>query len=377
MVEPDEFLRHLQSAGVEYITGVPDTLLNDFCLAVEKSWPSSGHTIAVNEGNAIAMAAGQHLATGSVPLVYMQNSGLGNALNPIASLLDVDVYAIPMVLLIGWRGHPDEMDWVQHRRQGAITASVLADLGVPQRVIGPHGTDALDDVDWAVQAARNRSGPTALFVTRGVFDRVAKSDFSDYAVEFPLSREEAIAGVLDVAPSDCVIVATTGRAARELSEIRSARGERLERDFLNVGAMGHASAIAAGIALGKPSRTVICLDGDAAVLMHMGSLTINASLNLKNFIHIVLNNGSHESVGGQPSLGHRVSLTAVAEAVGYQTVAGPVSTSGELEQAVRHSLKRAGPAFIDMRIRRGMRTSMPRLAFDPEELKKRLMDSLK
>lgn len=377
MVEPEEFLNRFRSAGVEFISGVPDTLLNDLCLAIGNTWPSSSHTIAANEGTAIAMAAGQHLATDSVPLVYMQNSGLGNALNPIASLLDVNVYAIPLVLLIGWRGHPNEVDWLQHRRQGAITTRLLSDLGVPHRIIGPHSTDALDDADWAVQSAKDRSGPTALLVTRGVFDRGAKSDFSDSEGEFRVSREEAIAGVLDVAPSDSVVVATTGRASRELSDIRSARGEGLRHDFLNIGAMGHASALAAGIALGRPNRTVICLDGDAAVLMHMGSLAINASLNLKNFIHIVLNNGSHESVGGQPSLGHRVDLTAVAAAVGYQTSEGPTNTVDGLQGVFRKLMKRGGPAFIDMRIRRGMRRDMPKLIFHPAESKSHLMDGLR
>lgn len=369
MMPRSEFLNMLRDAGVEFISGVPDTLLNDLCLALEAEWHRAGHVIAANEGNAIAIAAGHHLATGLVPLVYMQNSGLGNALNPLASLADVDVYAIPLVLLIGWRGHPDRSDWPQHHRQGIITPRLLAELGVPYHEVGPASSDVGSAVQWAVRTAESRSGPAAILVAPGVFDLTDKPDFSDHDDRSSISREQAIAAVLDVAPSDALFVATTGRASRELRALRMTRGEDTHHDFLNVGAMGHASSIAAGLALGQPQHPVICFDGDAALLMHMGALATNASLRLENLIHIVLNNGAHESVGGQPALGQRINLTSIASAAGFSSVVGPIATTEELHRGVVASLNGGGPAFIDMWIRPGMRSDMPKLLFNPSDAK--------
>lgn len=376
MVNPEEYLHSLQDAGVEFITGVPDTLLNDLCLAIEERWPASRHVLAANEGNAITLAAGYHLATGTVPLIYMQNSGLGNAMNPLISLVDRAVYAIPMVLLVGWRGDPTSPDWPQHVRQGEVTPGILSDMDVPFRFLEPDDEMILNSIEWAVSTAKERSGPVALLARTGVFDLSEKSDFGVEDGPYLVSREEAMASVLDIAPKNTIFVATTGRATRELYELREARRESHENDFLNVGAMGHTSSIAAGIAMAKPGRTVICFDGDSAALMHMGCFAINASLKLPNFIHIILNNGAHESVGGQTSVGHRVDFTEIAAAAGYRTCRGWVSTQVDLQNSTVELLSKGGPALIDMRIRKGMRKDIPKLVMIPLELKTMLMEEL-
>jgi len=315
MIDLQQLYRVLQSQGVGFVTGVPDTLLNDFCLGLDAFWPGDQHVIAANEGNAIALASGYHLATGSVPLVYMQNSGLGNAINPLISLADKEVYAIPMVLLIGWRGESGASDWPQHRRQGELTPVFLDAMGIPYRILAPEA-DAMDHAKWAVTTAAANSRPTALVVRKGVLALREKAGFDARGQRYAVTREEAIGIVLSAAPDNTLFVATTGRATRELHALRDARGESHDRDFLNVGAMGHALSIAAGLALARKDRAVICLDGDGAALMHMGSLAVTAALGLPNLLHVVLNNGVHESVGGQQPAGFTIRLCELAAALG-------------------------------------------------------------
>ncbi|OQC68432.1 MAG: Benzoylformate decarboxylase [Verrucomicrobia bacterium ADurb.Bin006] len=375
MIDLQQFYRVLRSQGVEFVTGVPDTLLNDFCLGLDGCWPGHQHVIAANEGNAIALAAGYHLATGSVPLVYMQNSGLGNAINPLISLADKEVYAIPMLLLIGWRGEPGASDWPQHRRQGELTPVFLDAMGIPYRVLAPEA-DAMDHAKWALTTAAANCRPTALVVRKGVLALREKAGFDAHGQRYAISREEAIGTILSAAPDNAIFVATTGRATRELHALRDARGESHDRDFLNVGAMGHALSIAAGLALAKNDRAVICLDGDGAALMHMGSLAVTAALGLPNLLHVVLNNGVHESVGGQQTAGFATNLCELAAAVGYRVMSGPIETTDALRKAVRDAFAAKGPSFIEMRIRKGMRTDLPPLRIDPVNSKKRLMNNL-
>ena len=376
MIDLQQYLSCLKNSGVEFISGVPDTLLNDLCLAIESEWPKDKHVLAANEGNAIGLAAGYHMATGTVPIAYMQNSGLGNATNPLISLTDPEVYAIPMVLLIGWRGDPGSSDWPQHKRQGELTPVFLNSLKIPYRVLEGDAENAIENTEWAIKTAAEGGHPTALLAKKGVFEKGEKARFTPADSEYIMSREEAMAAVLDCAPKDAIYIATTGRATRELHELRNVRGEGHCNDFLNVGAMGHASSIAAGIASAHPERTVICFDGDAAALMHMGSFAINASLNLPNFLHIVLNNGVHESVGGQTSVGYTANYTGIARAAGYQTGEATVDTESGLQAAVRERLAAGGPAFIDMRIRKGMRDDLPKLIITPVEIKEQFMDEL-
>lgn len=376
MIDLNSFHRKLKALGVEFMTGVPDTLLNDFCLLAEASSNKRNHVIAANEGNAVAIAAGYHLSTGTIPLVYMQNSGLGNATNPLLSLSNEEVYAIPMVLLIGWRGNPKINDWAQHKKQGELTPVFLEDMNIPYRVLEDHTNNSIKSAEWAVTTAKKLSSPVALLVNKGVLEKGVKETGSTEHL-YNMSREEAIKAVLESMPPDSIFVATTGRATRELHELRRIRGENHTNDFLNVGAMGHASSIATGIALAKKNRPVVCLDGDAAAIMHLGALTTAGVLKPKNLLHILLNNGAHESVGGQPSAGFLVGFTNLAKSAGYRTLGTSVQTKEALQDGIRELLRNNGPAFIDIRIKKGIRDNLPPLEIDHIGLKNDFMSNLK
>lgn len=377
MIDLKKFHGFLQDAGVEFMTGVPDTLLNDFCLYAEAELPRERNVIAANEGNAVAIAAGYHLATGSVPLVYMQNSGLGNTVNPLLSLTQQTIYAIPLVLLIGWRGDPEIKDHAQHKKQGAITPLLLEAMDIPFRVLSDDLTEALDAAKWAARKAQEISGPVALLAKKGVLSKKKKESVESRDGLYCMSRENAIECVLKSAPADAICIATTGRATRELHELRNLSGIGHDMDFLNVGAMGHTSSIAGGIALAVKNRLVVCFDGDAAAIMHLGALTTTGVLGLSNFLHVVLNNGAHESVGGQPTAGFKVNLTAIAENAGYKTVGEPVETEPALRDAVKTLLPADRPAFIDIRIRKGIRSDLPLLKISHKDLKETFMRSIK
>ncbi|MBN1225798.1 MAG: phosphonopyruvate decarboxylase [Deltaproteobacteria bacterium] len=377
MIDQKKFYECLQHAGVEFITGVPDSRLNEFCLYAEAVLPQGHHVIAANEGNAVALAAGYHLATGGVPLVYMQNSGLGNAMNPLLSLTNKDVYAIPVILLIGWRGEPGSSDWAQHKKQGELTPTLLKIMEIPFRIMANDGDDAYDSARWAVNTAQEISGPTALLAKKGVFEKDKKKEFNSEGCKYKMNRENAIECILKYVPKNTIFVATTGRATRELYKLRILSGAGHEMDFLNVGAMGHASSIAAGIALAEKKRLVVCLDGDAAAIMHLGALTTTGVLGLTNFLHVVLNNGAHESVGGQPTAGFKANLTAIAEKAGYKTVGAAVETEQTLRNTIKNLLKTKGPSFIDIRIRKGISGDLPPLKISHIDLKNTFMQKIK
>lgn len=352
----------LAAEGVTFFTGVPDSYLNGFC---NYALANCGrrNVIAANEGNAVGIAAGHYFASKEIPLVYMQNSGMGNTVNPLASLADERVYAVPMLLLIGWRGQGDtEPNHPQHKLQGEITPGLLALLGIPYAVLTDDNAAFAETVARAVRSCRETRRPYGLIAPKGVMAASEKANLADAA--YPMSREEAIEAVLDRMPPDTIYSATTGRATRELFFLRERRNETKARDYLNVGSMGHASSVALGIALERPERKVVVLDGDAACIMHMGAMTMVSGLSVPNYLHIVLNNGAHESVGGQPSAGQRIDFTKIAEACGYATVGKAVTTREELARAL-DALRDCGKAaFIDCRIHKGLSRKLPPIVFD-------------
>jgi len=374
MINLPSFYQLLKNEGVRFVTGVPDTLLNDFCLGLDAHWPSPSHVIAANEGNAVALAAGHHLASGAIPLVYMQNSGMGNAMNPLISLTDAAVYSIPLVLLIGWRGEPGSGDWPQHQRQGELSPILLDALNIPYQVLDPDEVQCAQSTSWAVRTAAENQRPTALLVRKGVLALKEKAGFEAASQKYHLSREDAIRTILAAAPIDTIFVASTGRITRELHAIREELGQPHDHDFLNVGAMGHALSIAAGIAAARPERRVICLDGDGAAIMHLGSLPVTANLPLPKLIHIILNNGAHESVGGQPTTGYAVDLTAIASAAGFLTLKAHLESADEMKHAIGQMLGANRPSFVEVRIRKGMRADMPVLRMIPKVQKRDLMN---
>lgn len=373
MLDQKKVFETLQSHGVGYYVGVPDSYLNGFCNYALQHYPEN-NIITANEGNAVALAAGHYLATKEIPLVYMQNSGEGNAVNPLVSLADRDVYAIPMILLIGWRGQGNsEPNHPQHWRQGEITISLLDILHIPYTVLTDSDEEFENTVEKAVKYCQEERGVYAFVAPKGVMADPDKPNNVDD--KYPMSREEAIEVILDHMPEDTIYSATTGRATRELFFLREKRGEGKEHDFLNVGSMGHASSVALGIAL-STDRPVVALDGDSAAIMHMGAMTMVSKVSAPNFLHVVLNNGAHESVGGQPSAGHLLDWTKIAEACGYATVGKAVETKEELIEAVETLRKAGKAAFIDCRIHKGLARKLPPIIFDHREAIDKLIDDL-
>jgi phosphonopyruvate decarboxylase len=374
---PNEFIDLLLSEGVTFFAGVPDSLLKHFCSCVSDRMPQSQHVITANEGSAVALAMGQQIGSGDLPLVYMQNSGLGNAINPLLSLADELVYAIPMVLMIGWRGEMSAdgtqlADEPQHVKQGRVTLPLLDAMGIPYAVISRDTGTAMQEASAIIDRARGESRPVALVVRKDSFAPY-KSAPSSAAVSAGLSREAAIGSVIKCLPANAVVVATTGMASRELYELREARQEGHFRDFLTVGGMGHASQIALGIARARPETPVVCLDGDGAFLMHMGGVPYTASQ--PNLIHIVLNNGCHDSVGGQSTLADVLNLAKIAEACGFKHTLR-VASDQELEAAVLSATQADGDShFVEIICRPGHRSNLSRPATSPKENKKELLRS--
>ena len=270
-MEVDKFVECLQEAGINFFTGVPDSLLKSFCAYVTDTC-GKNHVIAANEGGAVGLAAGRYLATGKPALVYMQNSGQGNAVNPLCSLVDPDVYSIPMVLLVGWRGEPGVKDEPQHVKQGKVTVSLFETLGIPTEVLPDDESAALELTRKMVERAKTESRPVALVVRKGLFAEYKLQNKKPDIASLP--REQAIEGVLRALPKDAVVVSTTGMISREVYETRERLGQDHSHDFLTVGSMGHASMIALGIAKAQPNRKVYCLDGDGASIMQMGNMAI-------------------------------------------------------------------------------------------------------
>ncbi len=349
------FIQELANNGLTFFTGVPDSYLNGFNNYLKNNIPVERNVITANEGNAIALASGYYFATGNTPVVYMQNSGLGNCVNPLLSLADKRVYSVPMLLIIGWRGEPGTKDGEreQHTMQGRISGDLLDSMEIAYKVLNED--TAVADIACLAAKAKETSSPVAFLVPNGLLTEKKKNAPDEC---YPLSREEAIAVVMDNMPKGTIYSATTGRATRELYAQRELRSQGHECDFLNIGSMGHASSVAMGIALAKPDRKVVCLDGDAAALMHMGALTTVSKIDLSNFIHVVLNNGAHESVGGQPSVGHTIDFTKIAEGCGYFTVGHPVTNADELSSALNECAGSNRASFIDVRIHSGIRSDL-------------------
>ncbi|RLB64240.1 MAG: phosphonopyruvate decarboxylase, partial [Deltaproteobacteria bacterium] len=288
MVTPEQLYQWLAALGVDFYAGVPDSLLKAFCAYVTDHAPPGRHVITGNEGGAIALAMGYHLATGRIGAVYLQNSGLGNAVNPLTSLADPAIYGVPMLLVIGWRGEPGHKDEPQHVQMGQVTRATLEAIGVPHTVLPAEPGDAEAAVKAALADVVERQAAHALVIRKGTFESYALQ--TKVAQPYQTTREHAIEQLVASLPNDAVVVSTTGKPSRELFEVRKRRGEP-HQDFLTVGGMGHASQIALGLAMECPNRSVYCLDGDGAVLMHLGGLATIATVAPANYKHVVVNNG--------------------------------------------------------------------------------------
>ena len=369
MISPADFLAQLRQRGIGLITGVPDSLLKNFCALVDDEGGEVGHIIAANEGNAIAIAAGYHMGSGKLAAVYMQNSGLGNTINPLTSIADPEVYRIPLLMIIGWRGEPGVKDEPQHIKQGRITPGQLELLEIPHWILEAD-SDPIAVLEQAFAALQSRHSPVALLVRADTF-----SDYKSRRKPLQLSslkREDALRKVLALANLEDVIVSTTGKTSREVFELRVERNEA-QRDFLTVGGMGHTASIALGVALGNPARRVLCLDGDGSLLMHLGALAIIGDIKPANFVHVLLNNAAHESVGGQPTVAGKVDFASIVIAVGY-TGYFQASSLEELATVWPVINGQAGPLLLEIRVCVGSRDNLGRPTSTPEENKRAFME---
>ena len=374
MIRPQYFIDTLAAHGIDFFAGVPDSLLKNVCAYISDHLDAGHNIITANEGGAVGLAAGYHLATGKIGCVYMQNSGEGNTINPLASLTDKDVYSIPVLLLIGWRGRPGVHDEPQHVKQGKVTLSLLDTMGIGYAVLSKDETEAGEQIAQAVARMKSTNEVYALVVEKDTFDTYTLRH--SRLNNLTLSREEAIQTVASSLGAQDVIVSTTGMISRELFEYRTARGESHERDFLTVGSMGHASQIALGIALEKPGRRVWCFDGDGAVIMHMGGMAIVAEKAPRNYVHVVFNNGAHDSVGGQPTVGLDIDLCSVAKALGYKA-AFSADNKDDLDVLLREVKHVDGPLLIQVRVKKGNRKDLGRPTTTPVQNKEALMAFLK
>lgn len=373
MLSPAEYLNVLGDSGVTFFTGVPDSLLKDFCGYITANVNNQNHVIAANEGASVGLAIGHYIGTGSLPLVYLQNSGLGNTINPLLSLASPEVYGIPMLLMLGWRGEPGKNDEPQHVHQGRVMVKMLENMDVPVVFLSDEIVGAKLQTQAAAQRALETKSPVAIIVRKNTFD---KYNIAKMEIDLPMGREEAIIATAGMLEDNAAVICTTGMPSRELFEFRKRNESGHHRDFLTVGGMGHANQIALGLAIAQSDRPVYCFDGDGAALMHLGSMAITGQSNAKNLIHMVFNNGVHGSVGGQPTVGFNIDMTQIASACGYAT-SMRVKTLDDLKNAILTARAKEGVSFIEVQVRPGNRADIGRPTSTPSQNKIAMMEFLR
>lgn len=366
VLSPQLFYELLRKQQIEFFVGVPDSTLKPLCSYITDHTPSHNHIICANEGSAIGLAIGYHLSTKKVAMVYMQNSGLGNAINPLLSLADREVYSIPLLMMIGWRGEPGQKDEPQHVKQGRVMLAMMESMEIPYEILPDDLEAATAAVKKATCYMDENSAPFALIVRKGTFGSydLIKKEMRLFSV----TREDSIKLIIDALADEDIVVSTTGMISREVFEYREELKQGHGSDFLTVGGMGHVSQIALGIACIKQNRKVFCLDGDGSVIMHMGAMAINGVQKCENLIHVILNNGAHDSVGGQPTVGFEISFIEIAKAVGYKNI----SVAETREEIINSLIKLKacmGPSLLEIRVNQGHRKNLGRPSTTPLENK--------
>ncbi len=372
MIDCKFFYDKLQSLDLNFFTGVPDSLLKDICAYITENTSANNHIISSNEGSSIGLAIGYHLSTDKIPVVYMQNSGLGNIINPILSLADKKVYSIPMLLLIGWRGEPNVKDEPQHIKQGEITLGMLDTMEIDYEILPDKNELVEETLFRLVSNIKQNSAPAALIIKKGTFSNYQLNDNNS---KFEMNREDAIKIILDNLPKNSAVVSTTGKTSREVYEFRVNNNDNKNVDFLTVGGMGHCNQIALGIAMQKPDKNIVCIDGDGAALMHLGALGIIGDISPKNLMHIVINNGSHDSVGGQPTIGFKISFSEIAKKLGYKECL-TFQNHKELKNYLLEKTQFNGPVLIEVLVNKGARSNLGRPKSSPLENKNNFKDML-
>ena len=373
MIDVKEFFDSLKSLGIKRFSGVPDSLLKNVCAYISDNTSPSEHIITANEGSAVALAVGQYISTRQPSLVYMQNSGFGNAINPLLSLADAKVYGIPMLVMVGWRGEPGVKDEPQHIKQGEVMEDILDACDIPSIIIDAQTQNIEEILRSAVALTTTNNQPVVLLVKKGTFAPYELSNLVPNIAES--SREDAIEMIVRASETEDIFVSTTGMASRELFEIRVRNNEPNGKDFLTVGSMGHANMIAMGMAQ-NTDKHIFCIDGDGASLMHLGNLTSTGLSKTKNLIHILLNNSAHDSVGGQPTCANMIKLTSIAKACGYASIKS-TSNLNEIEGHIKKIKNEPGPHFFEVKVKKGSRADLGRPTSSPRENKEALMESFR
>ena len=374
MISPKKCFNVLKEHNINFFTGIPDSSLKPFTSYITDNTNKYNNVIAANEGACIALALGYYLATNEIPFVYMQNSGLGNAVNPLLSLADEKVYKTPMLLMIGWRGEPGIKDEPQHIKQGEVTLTMLENMQIPYVILNENENIAIKQLQTIIADTKEKSIPHAIVAKRVLFESYTLQ--TKISSDYEMSREDALKIVVDSLEDDAIAVATTGKLSRELFEYREAKGQTHDKDFLTVGGMGHSSSIALGIALAKKNRSVYCLDGDGSVLMHTGALATIGNLAPKNYFHIIFNNGAHESVGGQPTVGFEIDFLKIADAFLYKN-RKTVTNKKELLDALKELNGVEGPILLEIKVCINSRKDLGRPTINPIDNKVNFMKNLK
>ena len=374
MISPKFFIDKLEENNINFFTGVPDSLLKNICAYIEDNKDENHNIIAANEGAAMGLATGHYLATGEIPLIYMQNSGEGNIINPLASLTDKEVYNIPILLIIGWRGRPGVHDEPQHAKQGKVTIPLLETMGINYAILSKDENEFINQLNDAIEYMAKTKESFAFVVEKNTFKDYKLQNNQQYE-NLEMSREEAIQTVTESLNETDVIVSTTGMISRELFEYRADNNQSHEKDFLTVGSMGHASQIALGIALEKPNHKIYCFDGDGAAIMHMGSMAIIGNKHPENYVHIIFNNGAHDSVGGQPTVGLQIDFPEIAKALNYKKVFS-IKDKKSLQDLLIKLKGEKGPIMLEIQVRKGNRKNLGRPTTTPIQNKEALMKFL-
>jgi phosphonopyruvate decarboxylase len=370
-VDLQQVFEKLRDNRIEFFTGVPDSLLKELSSFIETNVNTENHIVAANEGNAIGIATGRYLATRTPACVYMQNSGFGNAINPLLSLADPSVFSIPMLIFVGWRGEPSTADEVQHKMQGSIMEDLLHALQIPF-FHSSYSSNFLDTLQLAINRMLKESRPVVLLISKDTFDR--KIVPPEKLQDFPMTRARALELVIENLSEECFTVSTTGFISRELFNIRSNFSGDTRNDFMMVGSMGHASSIAFGLAVANPQKKIVCLDGDGAALMHLGALPVAAQIKSINLFHIVINNGVHGSVGNQSTVAQEIDLCGIALSSGYLE-SSKVMTEEDLVNALKRLNNLSGIKFLEILVNTEYDENLKRPTVSPKENKNFFMEA--
>jgi len=376
-ISPQLFLKHLIRRDILFFTGVPDSLLKYLCLCIDQSKDlKSNHIITSNEGAAIGLASGYHIGTNKVPLVYMQNSGIGNAINPLLSLTDSKVYSIPMLILIGWRGEPGVKDEPQHLSQGEVQIDLLNALKIPFDIISKNNDDYKLIIDRGLNYAKEKSSPFVILIKKNTFSKIVFNSNKQGSNTLPLTREYCLGILLKSLPKNSIIVSTTGKTSREIFELRKLNNQPHENDFLTIGSMGHCSSIALGIAKTNPHLNIFCIDGDGSIIMHMGTLSTIGQELPDNFHHILINNYSHESVGGQKTSSEIIDFNLLSKSLNYKDYYR-ANNKNSLNKLIKEMLNNSNkPALFEIQVQPGSRSDLGRPTVTPKENKIKLMKKI-